>query len=88
MIRYWFKFNFSDYESEIPPGLFYGCGVTSYDYNHAISILREKVFRDQVFPHISECTENIDISTLDQGKIIPNMKVPIVIGVWFPIGYD
>jgi hypothetical protein len=32
--------------------------------------------------------ENLDIRTLDQGHVIPNMKDPTLRGVWFPLGYD
>jgi hypothetical protein len=29
-------------------------------------------------------TEDVDIQTLDQGHVLPNMGVPSERGVWFP----
>ncbi|MCB0514605.1 MAG: hypothetical protein R2798_01105 [Chitinophagales bacterium] len=88
MIRFWFNFDFSNCNEEPPPGVRYGCGITAYSYEQAIFLLNEKVFRNQDIPNTFECIENVDISTLDQGHVIPNMKAPIFFGIWFPIGYD
>ena len=88
MIRYWFEFDFNDYQDNIPFGVGYGCGITAYNYNQAISFLRNKIFENKNLPKISKLIENIDISKLDEGKVIPNMLCPISIGIWFPLGYE
>lgn len=86
MTRYWFEFSGS--LQEFPSGLILGCGVTAYDYADAISILRQKVFKGKELPEIKSIVENIDIRTLDNGHIRPNMGDPTLRGVWFPMGYD
>lgn len=86
MRRYWFEFNGS--LQELPPGLILGCGVTAYDYTDAISILRQKVFKEEELPEIKTKVENVDISTLDNGHIRPNMGDLTLRGVWFPMGYE
>ncbi|KAA5533741.1 hypothetical protein F0919_14510 [Taibaiella lutea] len=88
MTRYWFEFDFNTYEKKIPPGLCYGCGITARDYNHAISLLKDKIFLDKNMPPISKCIENVDINTLDESKVIPNMTPPIYMGIWFPMRYQ
>lgn len=73
MIRYWFEFNFNDYMGAIPPELHLGCGVTAFSSEHALSLLKSKVFKDKVVPEITKCINNVDINTLDQGHVLPNM---------------
>lgn len=87
MKRYWFEFDFEN-TSTIPYGTLMGCGVTAWDYNDAIYLLSEKVFKAQIIPKIKHYKENVDISTLDINHVIPNMISPINRGVWFPIGYN
>ncbi|MEE4209717.1 MAG: hypothetical protein V2I43_10660 [Parvularcula sp.] len=84
--RYWFAFDF-EIDDGSPFGLVMGCGVTAYDYKDAISILEEKVFHGPV-PKTKSVVENIDISTLDPGHVLPNMGLTIRRGVWFPLGYE
>lgn len=88
MIRYWFEFDFNDYENNIPPGVYYGCGITAYNLEEALSLLRNKVFKKEDLPKITKTIENIDINELDHGKIIPNMRAPVYEGIWFPLGYE
>ena len=81
--RYWFKFR------SIPPGVLrLGCGITAYTHDDAVNILRETVFRDRELPEIEAITEDVDIRTLDQKHIIPNMEACSWRGVWFPRGYE
>ncbi len=87
MTRYWFEFDPTDI-SELPPGLITGCGITAYDYNDALTLLKQKVFKGQGLPGLKEKRENIDIRTLDQGHVIPNMTDPTLRGIWFPLGYE
>jgi hypothetical protein len=86
LTRYWLKFKGS--LPDLPPGLVLGCGVTAFDYADAISIVQQKVFKGKELPEIKTKIENIDISTLDKGHVLPNMKDPTLRGVWFPGGYE
>lgn len=85
--RYWFEFDSAKIKG-LPPELLIGCGITACDYNDAVSILKQKVFKGQEIPELTNKKENIDIRTLDQGHVIPNMKDPTLRGVWFPLGYE
>lgn len=87
MKRYWFEFNFNETD-KIPYGLSIGCGVTAFNYEDAIDIIQKKIFTGKKLPNITKEIEAIDVSTLDQGHVIPNMKPPNNRGIWFPIGYD
>lgn len=40
-----------------------------------------------LFLEIKEIVPDVDIRTLDQRHVIPNMEVPVVRGVWFPRGF-
>jgi hypothetical protein len=81
--RYWFKFvNLPKFDA-----MTLGCGVTAYDYDDAISLMRQTVFAEKEMPTIGDVVENVDIRTLDQGNVVPNMEAPVWRGVWFPRGY-
>lgn len=86
MKKYWFEFGIS--ENLFPFGIRMGCGLTAYDYNDALSLLNNKVFKDRPLPEIINAIENIDVSALDSGHVLSNMLSPDKRGVWFPIGYD
>lgn len=87
LIRYWFTFDFSDYEmTEIPAGTLLGCGITAFDKEDALILLNSLVFNGKEMP-IKTIVENVDITSLDQGHVIPNMNPPIYRGVWFPLGF-
>ena len=83
LTRFWLKFSPLPYN---PLNL--GCGVTAYSYDDAISLLRRRVFKDEELPTIVSVIENVDVSTLDQRHVIPNMGVCVDRGIWFPLGYD
>ncbi len=87
MIRYWLKFD-STNADKLPPGLQIGCGVTALNFNDALSIVKENIFKGQEIPELRDQKENIDISTLDQRHVVPNMKDPTLRGIWFPLGYE
>ena len=84
--RFWFKFDISIEDSTAPFGLLIGCGVTALDYNDALRILDEKVFKGDV-PEPKLVVEDISIASLDQRHVVPNMGNPAIRGVWFPLGY-
>lgn len=83
--RYWFRFAVNS--AALPPGLRLGCGVTAYDYDDAMSILKAKVFAGGAVPAIDDVKEDVDVSQLDPGHVLPNMLPPSDRGVWFPMGY-
>lgn len=87
MYRFWFEFEI-DSAFDFPPGIGVGCGVSAHNYEDAIKILDEKVFNIIKRPPFKKVIENIDVSSIDKGHVIPNMKSPISRGIWFPLGYD
>lgn len=89
MIRYWFEFDITATDIHIIPyGTLKGCGVTAYNYEDAVNIINEKVFKSNGLPIIKRIVENVDVRTLDQGHVIPNMLPTVARGVWFPPGYQ
>ncbi len=87
LIRYWFEFQYNHY-SELPIGLDLGCGVTAYNYDDAIFLLRKEVFKDGDIAIIKKVIENVDVSTLDAGHVLPNMLPTSLRGIWYPFGYS
>ncbi len=87
LIRYWIEFDLSLNDPH-PPGLLLGCGVTAYDYDDAMWLIRERVFAAAALPHIKNVIENVDISTLDANHVLVNMGTPLQRGIWFPLGYS
>jgi hypothetical protein len=81
LTRYWFEF-----EPTTKPTRWssFGCGVTALDYDDAVRLLRERVFKGHELPPITRCVENVDVRTLDRGHVLPNMGVVIFRGVWWP----
>jgi hypothetical protein len=85
--RYWFQFDLK-LGDDAPAGTLLGCGVTAFNYEDAIALLGERVFRSASLPPIVEVREDVDVSQLDPGHVLPNMGIPIDRGVWFPKGYE
>ncbi|MEO6303787.1 MAG: hypothetical protein ABIP51_11515 [Bacteroidia bacterium] len=85
LIRFWFKFD--NNTNLVPLGLVCGCGITAFNYDDALNIMKEKIFKEENIPEIIIKIENVDICTLDQGHVVPNMYSPNYRGIWFPIGY-
>ncbi len=81
--RYWFSFE----KSGVPTPLNLGCGVTAYGYDDAITLLHKHVFGTENLPPIVQCVEDVDVSTLDQKHVLPNIGLVTVRGMWFPQGY-
>ena len=83
--RYWFEFDISGENlSQFGYLPMHGCGITAYDYNDALNIMRHFILRSDDLPKFTRIVENIDVSTLEDKHIIPNLGVPIWRGVWFP----
>lgn len=71
-----------------PAGTLLGCGVTAYSREDAIALMKDKVFAEIPFPPIRSEQEDVDVSTLDPGHVLPNMGNVLKRGIWFPLGYD
>ena len=87
LTRFWFQFNGESYK-DLPPGVIIGCGVTAFTKDDALNIIREKVFKGENLPLIKIYKEGIDISTLNEGHVQPNLGNVVARGIWFPLGYD
>jgi len=85
--RFWFEFEISN-AFKYPPGIGIGLGVTALSFNDAVELMDAKVFLKVKRPPFKKVIEDVDIRTLDQGHVIPNMKPVIFRGIWFPLGYD
>jgi hypothetical protein len=81
--RYWFEFDFSQDEN-LASSCKQGCGVTAYDYDDALALMENMVFKDAGLPPVRKVVEDIDISTLDENHVRPNIGIPVFRGVWFP----
>jgi hypothetical protein len=79
--RFWLKLKVSSK----PTILNLGCGITAYDQEDALKIFREMVVPIYGDREVVEIIENIDVSTLDETVIRPNMGIPSNRGVWFPL---
>ncbi len=80
--RYWIEF---DWGNQRPmPGTNLGCGVTAFDREDALDLIEKAVFANKAMPPIKNVIEDVDIATLDEGHVIPNMGAPSERGVWFP----
>lgn len=88
LLRYWFRWRHpSDAAahaiySRVGAGL--GCGVTAVDVEDAKNLISTVVLRGDPVPLIADVVEDVDVQTLDEGHVVPNMGDPSVRGVWFP----
>ena len=84
--RYWIVFEGA---GRFRLGLGYGCGVTAIDREDAIRLIEQKIFKGKIRPlPITGVTEDVDVSTLNAGHVLPNMLPADRRGIWFPMGYD
>ena len=82
LTRYWIQFaRFNE-----PSPLNLGCGVTAESQEDALFLIRTKVLRGTPVA-VGRIIASVDIATLDQAHVIPNMGNPLIRGVWFPLGY-
>ena len=78
--RYWLKFKpFSQ-----PTSISLGCGIAAENIAAALAIFREQILPSEPNCQIDQIIEDVDIRTLDEGHVRPNMEVPVWRGVWFP----
>lgn len=81
--RYWIHLRNADQFA----GLRMGCGVTAFDLDDALALLRTAVIGDQPFD-VETVVEDIDVRALDARHVLPNMGIVTRRGIWFPLGYE
>lgn len=88
--RYWFTFEEPSHDPDVllRHGVRRGVGVTAWTYDDALTLVGTTVFAGDEIPPIRHCIEDVDVSTLDQGHVIPNMHPPLWRGIWFPMGFE
>jgi len=79
--RYWFSFD----TVSGSPRLRLGCGVTAASYADAVALLQRRLPAADIAA-LTNCIEDIDVSTLDPDHILPNIGDITVPGIWFPLG--
>jgi hypothetical protein len=85
--RFWIEFESPRLGEHGHPAIkMAGCGVTASDLEDALSLLKQHVFPTGL-PSIGGLVEDVDVSTLDQGHVLPNMGNVLVRGIWFPVGF-
>lgn len=63
-------------------------GVTAYSTDDALSLIAEyfkRTYQEEAPIKTSRVIENVDVSTLDAGHVLPNMLPPIFRGIWYPM---
>jgi hypothetical protein len=85
LTRFWIELDYSGHG--VAPGTDLGVGVTAIDRGDALRLVAHRVFDDAPLPPVKSIRENVDVSTLDQRYVLPNIGPPHVRGVWFPKGY-
>ncbi len=81
--RYWIEFS----DPLLGNAIGLGCGISALDEAQARQILEQQVFSKLGHLQIKSIQSDIDIGSLNQNKVIPNMGDVTVIGVWFPHGF-
>ena len=76
LVRYWFTFEGGS--------LLRNVGVTAYNIDDARTLASEIAFGDLHLSNEICVVENIDVSTLDENHILPNIGSPTFRGVWYP----
>ncbi len=86
LVRYWINFSLDGFNGKIVTraGAKLGCGVTAYTEEDAIHIFKSEMFPNTGIPEIKSIKVNIDINTLDDNHIRPNMGVVSNRGIWLP----
>ena len=93
LTRYWFEFDEADlieWRDGWPThGRFGylpspGCGITAYDYEDALRLLRRWILREDGFPKLSKVIKDVDVSTLYDCYGLHNSGCPAWRGIWYP----
>ena len=81
--KFWFRFE----KLQRPTALNLGCGVSAFDYEDALNLLKERIFGPNGPPPIVQCIEDVQISDLEKSHVLPNIGSMDIRGIWFPQGY-
>jgi hypothetical protein len=81
--KFWFVFE----RLQQPSAINLGCGVTAYDKDDAIILLRDYIFGNNGPPTILNCIEDVSLDQIEQKHARPNIGDTEVRGIWFPQGY-
>ena len=85
--RYWIEFAWPKPEGIVAgrPEPF-GFGVTAFSLDDALDLLRREFFErmESPMPPLRGVIEDVDVSTLDDDHVRPNMHPPNWRGVWYP----
>ena len=60
------------------------CGVTAFTLDDALFLVSKQVCSGRPLPPVQSVIEDVNLSTLDRGHVLPNIGVPVFRGVWFP----
>ena len=86
MRRFWIELE-PPFEQHHHPGITKcECGVTALDLDDAVTLLVGGIFPNGL-PKIRKIVEDVDISTLDERHVLPNMGNVLVRGIWYPLGF-
>ncbi|HXW81852.1 MAG TPA: hypothetical protein VEJ84_20285 [Acidimicrobiales bacterium] len=64
-----------------------GVGVTGTDVDECLDIVQKRLFGGAM-PTVLKVVEDVDVSTLDEQVVLPNIEPPIWRGIWFPPGFS
>ncbi len=82
LTRFWLRFAIT---SESPLRMYrLGFGVTAYNLEDALRLIRERFSPDNALPPLVEVIQDVDVRILDAGHVRPNMGPPCNYGIWYP----
>jgi hypothetical protein len=92
--RYWIEFEVSplssiDLLAVVSESLYAWwirrCGVTAFSQEDALNLIRQQLWLFEMpLPPIRNIIEDVDVSTLDPWRVLPQMGPPIWRGIWYP----
>jgi hypothetical protein len=86
LIRFWIEFDYGTPPSGLgpwDPGPSW-VGVTGFDYEDALQIVRAEYFADGQMPAVKSVVEDVDVSKIDELRAYPYYSVPVWRGIWYP----
>lgn len=84
LTRYWVEILFT----ASTPAIRRYFGITAYSWDDALALLYAcPAYQADQGPQLGDIVIDVDVRTLDQGHVLPNMLPPSLRGVWFPMGY-
>ena len=87
MMKFWISFISSSDVNSIH-GLELGFGVTASNSDHALQMIRGKIFEGAKLPLVRFIIEDFDVRDVEKKHVYLNMGDPEIPGIWYPLGYD